>query len=134
MNIQRYLTLHNEIMNRLEAGEITTETAKEINDLAFDKYITEGKIGNAVRRYLSKGTFNNLKRELRNPNDPKVKEATRAITEELNALLKNPEYEGSFLFNDDAGDKFLKIIKKYPAFYNDLSYTGKGFVKSFEDD
>jgi NAD(P)H-flavin reductase len=29
-------------MKKLEAGEITTEQAKEINDLAYDKYIMEG--------------------------------------------------------------------------------------------
>ena len=40
-NFERYLALHNEIMNRLERCEITTEQAKEVNDLAFDKYIME---------------------------------------------------------------------------------------------
>jgi hypothetical protein len=43
MNIEKYNKLHNELMKKLEAGEITTEQAKEINDLAFDKYITESK-------------------------------------------------------------------------------------------
>jgi hypothetical protein len=41
MNIEKYNKLHTEIMKKLENGEITTERAKEINDLAYDKYITE---------------------------------------------------------------------------------------------
>ena len=40
-NFEKYNKLHAEIMKRLEAGEITTEQAKEVNDLAFEKYITE---------------------------------------------------------------------------------------------
>lgn len=39
MNIEKYNKLHDEIMKRLENGEITMEQAKEVNDLAFDKYI-----------------------------------------------------------------------------------------------
>ena len=41
MNIEKYTKLHNEIMTRLEVGKITTETAKEMNDIAFDKYIAD---------------------------------------------------------------------------------------------
>ena len=41
MNIEKYNKLHNEIMKRLESNEITTESAKAINNLAFDKYIVE---------------------------------------------------------------------------------------------
>ena len=40
-NFERYGALHNEIMTRLENGEITTETAKEVIDAAFDKYVVE---------------------------------------------------------------------------------------------
>jgi hypothetical protein len=36
------LNILNIDMKKLEAGEITTEQAKEINDLAYDKYIMEG--------------------------------------------------------------------------------------------
>lgn len=57
MNIEKYNKLHNELMNRLEAGEITTERAKEINDLAFDKYITEGH--NSVEDNMKK-VYNEL--------------------------------------------------------------------------
>lgn len=42
MNIEKYNILHDELMKRLESGEITVEMAKEVHDLAFDKYITEG--------------------------------------------------------------------------------------------
>lgn len=38
-NFEKYNKLHDEIISRLENGEITTETAKEVNDLLFDKYI-----------------------------------------------------------------------------------------------
>lgn len=40
-NFEKYNMLHNEIMKKLEIGDITVEKAKEINDLAFDKYIIE---------------------------------------------------------------------------------------------
>ena len=43
-NFEKYNKLHDEVMKRLENGEITVEQAKEVNDLAFDKYITEAKI------------------------------------------------------------------------------------------
>ena len=41
MNIEKYTKLHNELMKKLEAGEITGETAKDVNDLAFEKYVSE---------------------------------------------------------------------------------------------
>ena len=47
-NYKRYNLIHNEIMNRLEAGKITTEQAKEVNDLAFNKYITESAISSII--------------------------------------------------------------------------------------
>lgn len=40
-NYEKYNKLHAEVMKRLEDGEITIETAKEVNDLAFEKYVTE---------------------------------------------------------------------------------------------
>lgn len=40
-NFERYNKLHNEVMKRLEDGEITTESAKELNDKFFDRYIIE---------------------------------------------------------------------------------------------
>jgi hypothetical protein len=43
MNIEKYNKLHDEIMKRLENGEITIETAREVNDLAFEKYMYESK-------------------------------------------------------------------------------------------
>ena len=39
-NFDKYNILHNEVIDKLQNGEITIEKAKEINDLAFDKYIT----------------------------------------------------------------------------------------------
>ena len=40
-NFERYNALHNEVMKRLEEGEITTESAKELNDRFFDRYVVE---------------------------------------------------------------------------------------------
>lgn len=40
-NFERYSAIHNELIKRLQDGEITIEFAKEVNDLAFDKYISE---------------------------------------------------------------------------------------------
>lgn len=44
INFERYDVIHNEIMKRLQEGEITIEQAKEVNDLAFDKYIVEAEL------------------------------------------------------------------------------------------
>jgi hypothetical protein len=60
MNIEKYNKLHSEIMNRLENGEITVETAKEINDLAFDKYITESKIIDFIKKKLKPSSVKNI--------------------------------------------------------------------------
>lgn len=48
-NFEKYLSLHNEIMNRLESGEITAEMAKNVNDLAFDKYIVSEAAGATLK-------------------------------------------------------------------------------------
>jgi mevalonate kinase len=40
-NFEKYSAIHAEVMNKLESGEITAEQAKEIKDLAFDKYVVE---------------------------------------------------------------------------------------------
>ena len=40
-NFERYNKLHNEVMTRLEKEEITIEQAKDVIDLAFDKYMVE---------------------------------------------------------------------------------------------
>ena len=40
-NFEKYNKIHDEVMKRLEDGEITTEMAKEVNDLAFEKYLLE---------------------------------------------------------------------------------------------
>ena len=42
-NFDRYNRLHTEIINRLEKGEITTEQAKDVVNLAFNKYIVEAE-------------------------------------------------------------------------------------------
>ena len=47
MNIEKYSKLHNEIMKKLENGDITVERAKEVNDLAFNKYITKENVKTA---------------------------------------------------------------------------------------
>lgn len=48
-NFEMYLQLHDEIMNRLESGEITIEMAKEVKDLAFDKYIITEAVGATLK-------------------------------------------------------------------------------------
>ena len=40
-NFERYNKIHNEVMTRLEKEEITVEQAKDVIDLAFDKYMVE---------------------------------------------------------------------------------------------
>lgn len=41
MNIEKYNKLHNELMRRLESGEIAVESVKEVHNLVFNKYIVE---------------------------------------------------------------------------------------------
>jgi chromosome segregation ATPase len=64
-NFEKYTALHNEVMKRLEDGDITTEQAKEVIDLSFDKYVTESvniqsikdaikKLGNWIANALAK--------------------------------------------------------------------------------
>lgn len=48
-NFEKYMSLHNEIMTRLEMGKITIEMAKDINDLAFDKYIVAEAAGTTLK-------------------------------------------------------------------------------------
>lgn len=43
-NFERYHALHDEVMKRLEDGEITTESAKELNDRFFNRYIMDDNI------------------------------------------------------------------------------------------
>ena len=57
-NFEKYLSIHEEIMTRLENGEITTETAKEVNDLAFNKYIVSERAITPLTD-KSKWVFNN---------------------------------------------------------------------------
>lgn len=38
---EKYLLLHDKIMEKVANDEITTEQAKELNDLAFNKYVIE---------------------------------------------------------------------------------------------
>ena len=40
-NFERYNALHDEVMKRLEEGEITTEQAKSVIAMSFEKYCTE---------------------------------------------------------------------------------------------
>ena len=40
-DFERYNKLHDEVMKRLEVGEITTEQAKDVIDMSFEKYIFE---------------------------------------------------------------------------------------------
>ena len=58
-NFERYSKLHDEIMRRLEVGEITTEQAKEVNDLVFEKYIIERDNDNTEIK-KSKFNFNSV--------------------------------------------------------------------------
>jgi predicted nucleic acid-binding Zn-ribbon protein len=111
MNIERYIGLHNEVMTRLENGEITVEQAKEVNDLAFNKYIVEsGNTGlsddekkNLKKRYdeLQK-EFDKCNEKLRSINDEsdseyiKINKRAHEITKEQKEIRK--KLDGGHVF------------------------------------
>jgi predicted nucleic acid-binding protein len=43
-DIKKYSKIHDEVIKRVQSNEITAECAKEINDLAFQKYIVESTV------------------------------------------------------------------------------------------
>lgn len=61
-NFKKYSIIHNEIINRLEAGTIPIGNAKEVIDLAFDKYITENVASPIKKTFL----FDNSKKDTSN--------------------------------------------------------------------
>lgn len=93
-NFEKYNKLHTEIMKKLENGEITIEKAKEVNDLAFDKYITEGITMNRLKK--------NLVYDKDNKKDDTIKylgkkaadllyKVDKNDTDKKNALRENPD-------------------------------------------
>ena len=63
-NFEKYNKLHSEVMSRLENGEITIETAKEVNDLAFEKYIEESSGTNGAGAKFATARINTLTKDL----------------------------------------------------------------------
>ena len=97
---KRYISLHDEIMHRLEDGQITTEQAKDVIDMAFEKYVME-------------------------PNNMIALESFRDIINKIsnsifNFKIRNETYEyldfDRKKLDDDSNktiDKYTKIFKSY---------------------
>ena len=88
-DFNRYRLIHNEIMKRLEVGEITTEQAKSVIDLAFDKYTNDSQdviIEKASREYYKMSKF-----KKKYNYDPKEKTITvDGIQYKVNLDTKSP--------------------------------------------
>ena len=117
MNIKKYNKIHDEIMNRLEKGDITIESAKEVNNLAFDKYINDQnnimtesvkdiikKMTNKVREFVHKNTKYEL---IENFDFDKLDEDTRKKITNCKKLFKSTDSIVKKLINDYC-DEFVK--------------------------
>lgn len=115
-NFEKYNKLHNEIMKRLEDGEITVEQAKEVSDLAFDKYISETVI---INKPVDQETKDRLVREIniqlseelmdiRREYDKKIKETDDP---DEKAKLEKEKQEKIAAKTEEANKKIANIIK-----------------------
>ena len=67
MNIERYNTIHEELINRLDNGVITVEFYKEVNDLAFEEYIME-----STEKRIERNKLEFMKKYKYNPEDKTI--------------------------------------------------------------
>ena len=130
-NFEKYNKLHTEIMKRLEAGEITTEQAKEVNDLAFEKYVTEGVVDLSLKNTNKKyngvdilivgsneeGSMDHVENDLKILNK---KSLDTLLKEKFVPWLKGTQYK------DMDDDKIIKGIKLY-----EVTYSYHKFAKQY---
>ena len=68
MDFEKYSLIHDELMKKLEDGEITTEQVKELDNLMFDKFILEKSDKNNIERFrdilMKNGITVTIRREL----------------------------------------------------------------------
>jgi hypothetical protein len=107
-NFEKYNKLHDEVLKRLEDGEITVETAKEVTDLAFDKYITEDS-NSSNNKFI-----NNIKQKV------------------LSALNR-AQKEKSMTINADQKDSINKRISAFTELYKWIEQQGDQLTKQNYD-
>ena len=95
-NFERYCQLHDELMRRLEDGEITTEQSKEVNSKIFDKYIIEASydrkidkhVDAAITKVADKGYKTSKAVESFHPNKEEIPEKKEQVQNAAMELMK----------------------------------------------
>ena len=126
-NFEKYNTLHNEVMKRLEDGEITIECAKEINDLAFEKYIIESPqqvliqlatkcLNKSIKKF---GHSHDLTKQARRlydeamyANSPAEQKSVKPKLDDLMQKIDSTEFSKNNTNNEDI-DKKLSSLAAY---------------------
>ena len=126
MSIEKYNKIHDELIKKLEDGEITIEQAKEINELAFDKYVLESsKNDGEIPTKVELNFFNNTWNIPVEDTCKYVKE-NKPKNKALNSFIKN----GKFISKRSES----KICKKAEDKVNaTLEEKDKITVKSYKD-
>lgn len=119
-NEKSYYNILNTLYEKVDNNEITLEQAYEVNDLAFEKYMTEG----AIKRLISKSDNNTKARVVLNcwaspknlPSEDKAKELITKL-EKSNITNADAYMDIDFIkamaVTNYPQSKFIKIVSKF---------------------
>lgn len=138
LNFEKYYKVHNEVMDRLESGELTIEQAKEINDMAFDRYLMENKFTDAAKKVASsaKKVVNTATDKVKNSlsADELAKPATTPEQEkEIKEHIKKENEKAKAKLINTSGKKYNEILafaKANPKFSGGDLYKA---AKAYDD-
>ena len=137
-NFDRYNKLHDEIMKRLEDGEITTERAKEVNDLAFEKYILEAAISpvllstaiiggmivsgiSSIKKDMKKDEINKIEKQKQQ--DAEEEKFVKNIVSDINSNKEVFTLNGEELKINSYDDVFKMIVKDVKILVNYINHN-----------
>ena len=110
-NFERYTALHEELMKRLENGEITTEQAKILNDKFFDKYVVESAYD--FKEGYDENELEVYEESARNKYLDKLEEEGEKIKKEAERVQK--------LISHATGDKKKSLEKRLGILWDKLN-------------
>lgn len=137
-NFERYNALHDEVMKRLEDGEITTEQAKNVIDLSFDKYITESVVTDSAKKAIQ--WIKTKTQSLRNKMDLMLTRDTFAIALKKGTnKLDDPKLKAEFRTSikkcsDELAQLADTYCRKIDVVPNQESDEGKAQVQKLEEE